>query len=363
MPSQNKGLNKSRIAYLGALSLLFSYVEMLLPRIVPFLRLGLGNTIILLALELDFASFLLLNLVRILANAMLSGTLFSPFVLISLVQGFASAIIMYFLYKIFKSGRFISLYGISLLGSGISGVVQIIVSSWYLGKGTYSLMGPMLIFSVFSGLFTAFLALNLKIPIKAPILIKSEEKVDYLSAKDTLIIIICILISAAVTMICKSSIMLLICMIAAFSFQLICGRKIFIMPYISVWLFILFCTIFTVNGRVLYKIGSISITEGALLDGIQKSLKLSIVCALSQAAATLQLDPSSTSIVGMTLSYFSGLTNSFRKSEGKLLVRVNSTLRAEEIKETIYNKKGITVLKTIIMTLIIIILFVVSYEK
>ena len=87
MLSQN---NKERIAYLGALTLLFSYAEMLLPRFVPFFRLGLGNIAILLAFELSFPSFLILTVIKAVTSCLMSGTLLSPFFIISLAQSAAS---------------------------------------------------------------------------------------------------------------------------------------------------------------------------------------------------------------------------------------------------------------------------------
>ena len=76
--------NKNRIAYLSALTLLFSYAEMLLPRFVPFFRLGLGNIAILLAFDLSLPSFLLLTVFKAITASLMAGTLFSPFFLISL---------------------------------------------------------------------------------------------------------------------------------------------------------------------------------------------------------------------------------------------------------------------------------------
>ena len=94
MQSRNKSL-----AYLSAITLLLSYVEMILPRVVPFFRLGLANSVILLALDLDFGSFLILAVLKAAAASLMGGTLFSPFFLISLVQSVLSAIVMRLLYR------------------------------------------------------------------------------------------------------------------------------------------------------------------------------------------------------------------------------------------------------------------------
>ena len=66
--------NKKRIAYLSALTLLFSYAELLLPRIIPFFRLGLGNVAILMAFEMPFPAFLLLSVIKAVAASLTKMT-------------------------------------------------------------------------------------------------------------------------------------------------------------------------------------------------------------------------------------------------------------------------------------------------
>ena len=152
--------NKNQIAWLTALTLLFSYAEMLLPRTVPFFRLGLGNAVILAALNLNFSSFFLLTILKSISASLMAGTLFSPFLLLSLTQSVFSGLLMYFLFRLNRLFRHrpLSLYGISLAGAAFSALVQIFLSSLYLGAGTMSLLGPMLFFSVLSGIITAITA-------------------------------------------------------------------------------------------------------------------------------------------------------------------------------------------------------------
>ena len=158
MPSRNK----ASLAYLCALTLLFSYAEMILPRVVPFFRLGLANVVILLALDINLGSFIILSILKATAASLIGGTLFSPFFFISLVQSCVSALIMRFMYK-FISKKVISLYGISVVGSSVSAAIQIILASLYIGKGTFALLGPMLIFNTVSGIVTAFFSEKLGI--------------------------------------------------------------------------------------------------------------------------------------------------------------------------------------------------------
>ena len=55
---------RQKIAYLAALTLMFSYAELLIPRIFPYFRLGLGNAALLMGLELSFSAFMLLGVVK-----------------------------------------------------------------------------------------------------------------------------------------------------------------------------------------------------------------------------------------------------------------------------------------------------------
>ena len=71
-----QSVNKSQIARLAALTLIFSYTELLIPRLLPFFRLGLGNTALLMGLSagLTFPAFMLLSLVKAVAANLMAGT-------------------------------------------------------------------------------------------------------------------------------------------------------------------------------------------------------------------------------------------------------------------------------------------------
>ena len=322
--------NKNKIAYLGALTLLFSYAEMLLPRFTPFFRIGLGNIAILLAFDLNPLSFMLLTLIKAFASSLMAGTLFSPFFLISLGQSFFSGMMMYLLARLNRKCKNIlfSLYGISILGSAVSALIQIFLSTLYLGKGTYSLLGPMLLFSLFSGIITAFFSLILHIPEQAPNLIR-KENVE--KKQPVLLLALLILSASAAIFMIKNLIILSLALILALILQLISGRKIYIYPHISLWIFVVISTLFIPNGEVLIKIGTFSITKGSLIIGITKALKLSIVSALSQCAASLK--PRGDRPLALVLAYFTALSNLFRSSQGNFIQKLKTTLQAQNLTE------------------------------
>lgn len=322
--------NKNKIAYLGALTLLFSYAEMLLPRFTPFFRIGLGNIAILLAFDLNPLSFMLLTLIKAFASSLMAGTLFSPFFLISLGQSFFSGMMMYLLARLNRKckNNLLSLYGISIFGSAVSALIQIFLSTLYLGKGTYSLLGPMLLFSLFSGIITAFFSLILHIPEQAPNLIR-KESVE--KKQPVLLLALLILSASAAIFMIKNLIILSLALILALILQLISGRKIYIFPHISLWIFVVISTLFIPNGEVLIKIGTFSITKGSLIMGITKALKLSIVSALSQCAASLK--PRGDRPLALVLAYFTALSNLFRSSQGNFIQKFITTLQAQNLTE------------------------------
>jgi len=358
--------NKKRIAYLSALTLLFSYAELLLPRIIPFFRLGLGNVAILMAFEMPFPAFLLLSVIKAVAASLTGGTLFSPFFIISLAQSISSACLMFVLFKLNKvcRGKLMSIYGVSLAGSALSAFVQIGLCTLYLGQGTFSLLGPMFLFNAVSGLITAFIAEVMKAgwsgentvtgatgedaetvadPAPEAALANAENAGDETAlnapqsptqTKETrkrnaalqIVLAIAIIAAGAGIFFIDSIPVLCGALVLSFVFQIISGRKIFIIPHISLWLFVLISSLFVPNGKVLYTLWNFSITQGALFSGIEKALKLSAVSALSQCAASLR--PPENSLLGLSLSYYRTLSDKFRNTKGNLFARLKATLQS-----------------------------------
>lgn len=329
---QNYSKERGRIAYLLALTLLFSYTEMLLPRGVPFFRLGLANIAIFSAFNLSIPSFFMLTVFKAAASSLMAGTLFSPFVLVSLAQSVSSGILMYGIFhlnSLFKK-KLLSLYGISVLGSAASAAAQIFLSSLYLGKGAFSLLGPMLIFNAASGILTAFLAQIVQIPENTPVLknIMNENRRNDTSFLDGAKIILVLVLSASVFFI--DSIPVLAGFLAlSFLLQILSGRKTMLFPHICLWIFVIISTLLVPNGKILLQLGKFSVTEGALLGGISKALRLSAASAFSQCAAGLNV--SRDTLLGATLDYYNALLKILKTSDGKIFARLKKTLTASEL--------------------------------
>lgn len=329
--------NKNRIAYLASLTLLFSYAELFIPRFIPFFRLGLGNIAILLAFTLSPLEFLILTFIKAISSCLVSGTLFTPFFLISVSQSVVSGFLMYLLVKLFR-GRLLGVYGVSMLGSAVSALIQILLCSLYLGQGTMELLGPMLCFSVFSGILTAWLSFVLHIPEASPqLILKEKDDDDDATApkKGTLVkkIILILLICTSVILIVvfKKIPVLVAGMVLSFCAQLMCGRKIKLLPHISVWLFVIVSCLIMPQGKVLFSVLRWKITQGALMTGIEKAIKLSALTALSQCAANIR--PKGNGLIATSFAYFGGLCKIMNTAEGNLIKRVKTSLSATVINE------------------------------
>lgn len=316
--------NKS-LAYLCALTLLFSYAEMILPHIVPFFRLGFANTVILIALDIDFGSFIVLSVLKAVAASLMGGTLFSPFFLISLAQSVLSALIMRLLYKLI-SKKLLSLYGISIAGSAASALVQIGLASFYIGKGTFSLLGPMLIFNTISGALTAFLCEKLQIKENLDFTKIPETEVASQSPQNRTtpalqIILTILLLSLSASIFFIKNLIVLICaFVLSLIAQKLCKRKLFFIPHLSLWLFIFISMIFVPNGEVLLKFWIISITKGSLSLALQKALILSTVCALSQCAVCLK--PEKNTLLGLSFEYYRLMINRFTEKDDSIINKI-----------------------------------------
>lgn len=322
-----------KIARLAALTLVFSYAELLVPRIIPFFRLGLGNAALLMGLELSFWSFMLLSVIKSVAANLMAGTLFSPFFLVSLAQSVMSALLMFTLSRAGRRRALLSLYGISVAGSAVSAVIQILLSSLYLGQGTWSLLGPMLLFNIASGIITAWLAETLSdiregesLPL-APNTVASTGSTTNFRIRHIFLLVL-ILVAAATVFFIKNTYILCVFLFIALIAQKLSKRKIRVIPHLSLWLFAIISSVLVPNGRVLISVFGFSITQGALLTGIQKALRLSAVSAFSQCAVTVR--PKENSLTGLTLNYYKLMLDSFVNTQGSVFKKMHAALSTQQ---------------------------------
>lgn len=317
---------KRRSSYYAALSIFFGAIELFIPKLLPFFRLGIANIPILLALDMPPAYFMLLVVLKGIGNSYVQGNLFSVFGAISILQSLGSGFSMYLMRKISKEK--ISLYGLSALGALVSSAIQMLLASLYVGMGVMAFLFWMLLISLLSSILVAFFSYRLEIPEYPPNIDKDGAKKEWEA-----IPIITLIISAGIIMVAKGWIYALVLFALALLFQSCTHRKIKIVPYILITLFMIISSLFTPTGRVLFRLGSYPFTQGAILGGLEKGLKLSAAVAISQGYSTV-IRPAK-GIIGDTLCYFTSLLTEFRDTKGRpFLERVNATLSLKELKYT-----------------------------
>ena len=158
--------------YLIALVLLglyLSLVENIIPKPFPWMKIGLSNIAILIALE-KFNSKMAIQaiLLRVFIQALMLGTLFTPNFIISFSAGLISTLFMIFLYKFRK---YLSLVSISCISAFTHNVLQLIVEYFLMfrnislnSKSIIVFIVIFLFLGVVMGLITGIIAtrLNLK---------------------------------------------------------------------------------------------------------------------------------------------------------------------------------------------------------
>ncbi len=148
---------RDTVAFLGALCLFLSTLEYVIPKPVPFLRVGIANLPILLSIDLlPVPAVLAVVFLKIVGQGLVSGTLVSYVFLFSAVGSFASGLAMIAARRLL--GRRVSLVGVSVLGALFSNVAQIVLARLLIfNEGAWLIAAPFLalgtVTAVLLGLF------------------------------------------------------------------------------------------------------------------------------------------------------------------------------------------------------------------
>ena len=129
-------------AFLAALAFFLSTVEYMLPRPVPFMRLGLANLPILLAVDLlPFGAYMALALVKVVGMSVLTGSLFSYVALFSLAGTIASALVMRGLRAV-AGPKAVSYVGLCVAGAVVSNMAQVALARVFVFGESARYMAP-----------------------------------------------------------------------------------------------------------------------------------------------------------------------------------------------------------------------------
>jgi heptaprenyl diphosphate synthase len=158
-PTDRRWGDKADItALLGAFCFFLSAVEYMIPKPLPFMRLGIANLPILLAADLlPLPWFLVLALVKVVGMSVISGSLFSYIALFSLSGTLVAALVMWTARK--AGGRHISAIGVSVLGAVASNAVQILLArAVVFGDAARLIAPPFLAMGLVTGAALGFFA-------------------------------------------------------------------------------------------------------------------------------------------------------------------------------------------------------------
>jgi heptaprenyl diphosphate synthase len=123
-PFDEAGIRKTA-ALLGAFCLFLSSIEYLIPKPLPFMRLGIANLPLMLALDiLPFSIFALLVGIKVFGQALITGTLFSYVFLFSLAGTVISTFCQFLLRRL-AGPRLLSFAGIGVAGGLLSNLTQL----------------------------------------------------------------------------------------------------------------------------------------------------------------------------------------------------------------------------------------------
>lgn len=299
-------------ALLGSLCLFLSALEYLIPKPLPFMRIGLANLPLLLALSsFGAGDFFLLALMKVIGQGIMSGTLFSYVFLFSLAGTFSSAFLMYGMRGLLRRG-WIGFAGIGCAGAMLSNGVQLLLARYFVFGGALRFLVPPFLASGFIGgiglgLFSAafcrrsqwYTGTGSALASSAPVpeersesppppaetrrLLRQEQWVSLFNGNELFIAGLAMaalfLLNPSIPFKCFQ--FCLFCVIAWFS-----GKKNNLLITFFIMAGVVVCNLLVPYGKTLAVFWGLYITEGSLLAGIEKALVVEGLAMLSRACVT-----------------------------------------------------------------------------
>lgn len=299
--AQEKKIRFEQISFLAALCMFLSAVEYAIPKPFPFLRLGLANLPIIISLKkFSLKEILVLLGLKILGQALISGTLFSYVFLFSVFGSISSCLMMIIFFRFLFKYYIISNIGVSLAGAFANCCAQLLCAKYLMFGNSVKFVAPVLFCSsmvtglllgVFANVFENksswygnFCGKAFKISLTNDCKynkihrISTDEKnknrtVEFLW-KNSVFWIVLSCFAMVILMFCES-ILTEISIVQVFLVLNIIKRgKINIIPSLVMVFILTFFSLMNPFGEVLFSIGNWKITLGALVSGLQHSLRL-----------------------------------------------------------------------------------------
>lgn len=312
-------------AFLAAISLFCSSLEYMIPKPLPFFRLGLANLPLILALPvLGWKDYLWLMLLKTLGQGLVNGTLFSFQIVLSAASTLASAPLMRLIWWLGgKKKSFVGPIGISIIGALASNIAQLMVAQLFFFGSSIWMVAPPL-FAL--GLATSFIVgyagaafmhasrwyARLAYEGVMPDRFASEhqEGVPWRPDKSMLPVALGLIALPALflqTHVIAQTLSALLCILLALS----AGRRFRLTPPLMLTLSMLLLSLLQPSGRILYQWGIIQITEDALLQGWGKAMLLVslIYASMYMTSGRPSLPGRVGRLVSMQFAYFGILSS------------------------------------------------------
>lgn len=134
--------DRRTVALLGAFCLFLSTIEYMIPKPLPFMRIGIANLPLMLALDvLPVPGFFLLAAIKVVGQALVTGSLFSYIFLFSAAGTFASAALMLLLRRGLGRDR-IGFIGTGTVGAMASNLSQVALAAVFVFGESAKLVAP-----------------------------------------------------------------------------------------------------------------------------------------------------------------------------------------------------------------------------
>jgi heptaprenyl diphosphate synthase len=154
---------EKRLKILGGMAVGVYVIENLIPKPLPWFRIGLSNSIILCILTLwGVKQALGISVIRTIMGSIFSGVFLTPFFFFGMIGGIVSVIVMWVGYKLGK--KVFSLIGISILGATAHNLTQLCVGYFlYIKvKEIFYLLPIFILLAPITGLISGIVSIYLK---------------------------------------------------------------------------------------------------------------------------------------------------------------------------------------------------------
>jgi len=144
--------------FLLAFAVVLNIIENIIPKPVPWFRIGLTKiALIIVVYSFEFKYILLFPVLRAIVGFSITGLLFTPVFIWSLSGSIVSAVVMYIIVHT-GLNKFFSIYGVSISGAVFHSLTQWLLIIYFFNLNFSVILPAVLGLAVISGLITAYIA-------------------------------------------------------------------------------------------------------------------------------------------------------------------------------------------------------------